>query len=88
MKSPTVALIAAWSVIADQDLPAGTEIAVKDRQITTRRNDSQPVSIHYTPTDTPADVRRALTDALQAAAHTPRQQAHKRPHTASERSSK
>lgn len=88
MKSPTVARIAAWNVIADQELPAGTKVTVKDGQVTIHRNGAQPASVRYTPADTPASVRRALTDALQAADQPPRQQAHKRAHTASERSAK
>ena len=67
MKSPTYARIAAWNVIADLELPAGTKVTVKDGQVTIHPRGGQPVRTPYGPTDTLDSLYAALKDAARAA---------------------
>lgn len=59
-----IARIAAWNVIANEGLPAGTKVTVKDRQATIHPRGGQPAHVPYGPTDT----LDSLYDALKAAA--------------------
>lgn len=71
MKSSAYARIAAWNVIADQDLPAGTKVTVEDGWITLHPRGGQPTRTPYGPADTISGLYNALTDALQATTHDP-----------------
>ena len=68
MKSPTYARIAAWNVIADLELPAGTKVTVEDGVVTVRPRGGQPACVPYGPGDTSSSVYDALKEAVQAAA--------------------
>lgn len=71
MKSSTYARIAAWNVIADQELPAGTKVTVEDGWVSLHTRGRQPTRIPYGPADTISGLYNALTDAFQAATHDP-----------------
>lgn len=71
MKTPTYARIAAWNVIADQELPAGTKVTVEDGWVSLHTPGKQPARVPYGPADTISSLCNALTDALQAATHDP-----------------
>lgn len=64
MNAATIARIAAWNVIADGELPAGTKVVVKDGWVTIRPRGGQPAHVPYSTTDTLG----SLYDALKAAA--------------------
>nr|DAT94020.1 MAG TPA: phosphoacetylglucosamine mutase [Caudoviricetes sp.] len=66
MKSPTVARIAAWNVIADQELPAGTKVTVEDGWVTIHPRGGQPVRTPYGPSDTLSSLYDALKEAARA----------------------
>lgn len=68
MNPATVARIAAWNVIADVELPAGTKVAVKDELVTIQPRGGQPAHVPYGRTDTPESLYGALKAAVQAAA--------------------
>lgn len=70
MNAATVARIAAWNVIADQELPAGTKVTVKDGWVTIHPRGGQPAHVPYGPADTLGSLYDALKDAAQAAAQT------------------
>ena len=72
MKSSTLARIAAWNVIADQGLPAGTKVVVEDGWVTILTRGGQPTRIPYGP----ADSSESLYGALKAAVQTTPQDAH------------
>lgn len=57
------ARIAAWNVIADTELPAGTKVAVKDGWVTIHPRGGQPARVPYSPTDSPDSLYAALKDA-------------------------
>ena len=67
MNAATVARIAAWNVIADQELPAGTKVTVKDGWVTIQPRNGQPAHTPYGPTDTLDSLYGALKDAARAA---------------------
>lgn len=67
MNAATIARIAAWNVIADQELPAGTKVIVEDGWITIHPRGGQPVRAPYSAADTLESVYDALKDAGQAA---------------------
>lgn len=71
MNAATIARIAAWNVIADVELPAGTKVTVKDGQVTIRPRSGQPTRIPYGPTDTLESLYSALKAAAQAATQDP-----------------
>lgn len=64
MNAATAARIAAWDVIADAELPAGTKVAVKDGWVSIHTRGGQPAHVPYGP----ADTREGLYNALKAAA--------------------
>ena len=41
MNAATIARIAAWDIIADQEFPAGTKVTVEDGQVTIRTRDGR-----------------------------------------------
>ena len=63
MNAATIARIAAWQVIADQELPAGTKVTVEDGQVAIHPRGGQPARVPYGP----ADTLESLYDALKAA---------------------
>lgn len=66
MNPATVARIAAWNVIADQELPAGTKVTVKDGWVTIHPRGSQAAHVPYGPADSLDSLYAALKDAAQA----------------------
>lgn len=71
MNAATTARIAAWNVIADQELPAGTKVTVKDGWVTIHPRNGQPAHIPYSPADTLSSLYDALKDAAQATTQNP-----------------
>lgn len=67
MNAATIARIAAWQVIADQELPAGTKVTVEDGRVTILPRGGQPACVPYGPADTPGSLYNALKNAAQAA---------------------
>lgn len=67
MNAATIARIAAWNVIADQELPAGTKVTVKDGWVTIRPRSGQAAHVPYGPADTLDSLYSALKAAAQAA---------------------
>jgi len=72
MNAATIARIAAWNVIADAELPAGTKVVVKDGWVTIQPRGGQPAHVPYSR----ADTLESLYDALKAAAQATGQDAH------------
>ena len=72
MNAAAIARIAAWNVIADAELPAGTKVTVEDGWVTIRPRGGRPARTPYGPADTPS----SLYDALKSAAQTVTQAAH------------
>lgn len=66
MNAATTARIAAWNVIADAELPAGTKVTVKDGWVTIHPRGSQPAHVPYGPSDTLSSLYDALKAAAQA----------------------
>lgn len=66
MKPSAVARIAAWNVIADQGLPAGTKVTVEDGAVTIHPRGGQPARTPYGPADTIDTLYNALKGAAQA----------------------
>ena len=71
MKSSTYARIAAWNVIADLEVPAGTKVTVEDKEVTIRPRGGRPACVPYGPEDTISSVYNALKDAVQATTQDP-----------------
>lgn len=71
MNAATTARIAAWNVIADQELPAGTKVTVKDGWVTIHPRNGQPAHVPYGPADTLGSLYDALKRAAQATAQPP-----------------
>nr|DAV35127.1 MAG TPA: hypothetical protein [Caudoviricetes sp.] len=72
MKAPTYARVAAWNVIADQELPAGTKVTVEDGWVTIHPRGGRPARVPYGPADTITSLYSALSDTVQAATQNPR----------------
>ena len=68
MNAATIARIAAWQVIADQELPAGTKVTVEDGWVTIHPRGGQPARTPYSAADTPSSLYNALKSAAHAAA--------------------
>ena len=66
MNAATTARIAAWNVIADGGLTAGTQVTVKDGWVTLRPRGGQPAHVPYGPADTLESLYDALKSAAQA----------------------
>ena len=71
MNAAATARIAAWTVIADQELPAGTKVTVKDGWVTIHPRGGQPAHVPYGPTDTLDSLYDALKNAAQATSQDP-----------------
>ncbi len=67
MNAAATARIAAWQVIADQELPAGTKVAVEDGWVAIYPRGGQPARVPYGAADTPSSLYDALKSAAQAA---------------------
>lgn len=72
MNAATIARIAAWNVIANQDLPAGTKVTIKGGQVTIHPRGGQPAHVPYGPSDTLSSLCSALEDAVRATTRNPR----------------
>lgn len=72
MNAATIARIAAWNVIADQELPAGTKVTVEDGRVTIHPRAGQPAHVPYGPADTLSALYDALNDAVRTATQAPR----------------
>lgn len=72
MKSPTYARVAAWNVIADQELPAGTKVTVEDGWVAIHPRGGRTARVPYGPADTISSLYDALKAAAQAATQNPR----------------
>lgn len=72
MNAATIARIAAWNVIADAELPAGTKVVVEDGWVTIQPRGGQPARVPYGR----ADTLESLYDALKVAAQATAQDAH------------
>ena len=68
MNAATIARIAAWQVIADQELPAGTKVTVEDGWAAIHPRGGQPARVPYGPADTLESLYDALKGAARAAA--------------------
>lgn len=68
MNTATIARIAAWNVIADGKLPAGTKVTVKDGWVSLHLCGGQPAHVPYGPESTPEGLYDALRGAAQATA--------------------
>lgn len=71
MNAAAIARIAAWQVIADQGLPAGTKVTVEDGLVTIHPRGGQPAHVPYGPADTLGSLYTALKDAAQATTQDP-----------------
>lgn len=67
MNAATIARIAAWNVIADVGLPAGTKVTVKDGTVSLHARGGQPTHVPYGPASTLESLYDALQSAAQAA---------------------
>ena len=67
MNAATIARIAAWNVIADAELPAGTKVTVKDGWVSLHPRGGQPARVPYGPESTPGGLYGALKGAAQTA---------------------
>lgn len=65
MNAATVARIAAWNVIADEELPAGTRVAIKDGAATISLRGGQTAHIPYGPEDTLDSLYNAFKNAVK-----------------------
>lgn len=72
MNAATIARIAAWNVIADAELPAGTKVTVKDGWVGLHPRGGRPARVPYGPDSTIEDLYSALKGAAQAATQTDR----------------
>ena len=63
MNAATIARIAAWNIIADQELPAGTKVTVEDGWVTIHPRGGRPVRTPYGPADTLESLYNAIKDA-------------------------
>nr|DAM86314.1 MAG TPA: Phosphoglucomutase/phosphomannomutase [Caudoviricetes sp.] len=71
MNAATIARIAAWKVIADAELPAGTKVTVKDGWVSLRPRGGQPTRTPYGPESTLESLYDALKSAARAITQDP-----------------
>ena len=71
MNAATTARIAAWNIIADLALPAGTKVAIEDGWITITPRNGQPTRTPYGPADTLGSLYNALKDAARTTTQDP-----------------
>lgn len=67
MNADAIARIAAWNIIADVELPAGTKVTVKDGWVAIHPRGSQPARVPYGPADALESLCGALKSAVRAA---------------------
>lgn len=72
MNAATIAHIAAWNVIANTELPAGTKVTVKDGSVTLSPRGGQPTHTPYGPESTLEGLYNALKSAAQTTAQAAR----------------
>lgn len=70
MDAATAARVAAWNIVLEEDLPAGTKVTVEDGWVAIHPRGGQPARVPYTPEDTIGSLHRALKAAAQAATQT------------------
>lgn len=68
MNAATIARIAAWNVIADAELPAGTKVTVEDGWVDLHPRGGRPAHVPYGAESTLEGLYGALKDAVRAAA--------------------
>lgn len=70
LNAAAIARIAAWNVIADAELPAGTKVTVEDGWVTIHPRGGRAAHVPYGPADTLtlSSLYGALKDAAQATA--------------------
>ena len=66
MNAAATARIAAWGVIADVELPAGTKVTVEGGWVTIRPRGGRPARVPYGHSDTLSSLYDALKEAAQA----------------------
>ena len=66
MNAAAIARIAAWNVIADGELPAGTKVIVEDGWVTIHPRGGKPARTPYGPADTLEGLYSAIKDSTQA----------------------
>lgn len=66
MNAATIARIAAWNVIADTELPAGTKVTVEGGQVSLHPHGGRPARVPYGPESTLEGLYSALKGAAQA----------------------
>jgi hypothetical protein len=66
MNAATIARIAAWNVIADQELPASTKVVIEDGWVTIQARARQAAHVPYGPSDTLDSLYNTLKEAAQA----------------------
>lgn len=71
MNAATIARIAAWNVIANEDLPAGTKVTVKDGWVTIHPRGGQPAHVPYGPAGTLDSLYNGIKAATQATPQDP-----------------
>lgn len=71
MNAAVIARIAAWNVIADAELPAGTKVVVEDGWVTIHPRGGRPARTPYGPADTLSSLYDALKEAARAATQDP-----------------
>ncbi len=67
MNAATIARIAAWSAIADSELPVGTKITVEDGRVTVHARGGQLARTPYGPADTVVSLCEAIKDEIRTA---------------------
>lgn len=72
MNAAAIARIAAWNVIADGELPAGTKVIVKDGWVNIHPHGGQPARVPYGPTDTLDSLYDAIKNETQTATRSAR----------------
>jgi hypothetical protein len=72
VNAATIARIAGWNVIADQELPAGTKVIVEDGWVTIHPRGGHPARTPYGPADTLDSLYAAIREAAQATPPDPR----------------
>ena len=72
MNAAAIARIAAWNVIADGELPAGTKVTVEDGWITIHPRGGQTARVPYGPADTLGSLYDAIKNETQTSARSAR----------------
>lgn len=66
MNAAAVARIAAWDVIAADEITAGVKVTVEDGWVAIHPRGGQPARVPYGPADTVDSLRNAFREALRA----------------------